>query len=97
MLVWLHAYACSSEDGNTSIMDYQDDFDVSDPLHPKFGGDYLLEPGVYDEYAILYGYTPLAGEKRGERHHALALLADGQHPAVVLHPAGRLERCREVS
>ena len=67
-----------SEDGNTSLMDYQDDFDVTDPQAPKFGSDYLLEPGRYDKYAIVYGYTALDGETRGWRHDKLAFLAAGQ-------------------
>ena len=56
----------------------QDDFDVSDPEAPKFGGNYLLGPGIYDFYAIRYGYTVLGSEVRGTRHDALALLANGQ-------------------
>ena len=67
-----------SEDGNSSLMDYQDDFDVTDPTAPKFGNDYLLGPGEYDHYAIKYGYTPLDGEMRGSRHEKLAYLANGQ-------------------
>ena len=68
----------STEDGNTSVMDYQDDFDVTDPANPRFGADYLLAPGRYDEYAIAYGYSRLDGEVRGTRHDKLALLANGQ-------------------
>ena len=60
------------------VVIYQDDFDVTDPANPRFGADYLLAPGRYDEYAITYGYSRLDGEVRGTRHDKLALLANGQ-------------------
>jgi hypothetical protein len=68
----------AAEDGNSSAMAYVDDLDLSDPKVPVYGGHFLLEPGVYDRYAIKYGYTTLAGEARGVRHPALDLLANGQ-------------------
>ena len=70
--------ACAT--GNTSVMDYHDDFDITaDPEGAgRFGGQYLLAPAAYDVYAIQYGYTELAGEVRGKRHPALELLANGQ-------------------
>ncbi|CAK0799146.1 unnamed protein product [Prorocentrum cordatum] len=67
------------EDGNTSVMAYQDDLDTSgDPRQPVCGGLMLEAPGAYDVFAIKYGYTPLAGEETGQRHPCLDLLANGQ-------------------
>ena len=66
------------EDGNTSCMAYVDDLDLTNPNIPKYGGYFLLAPGVYDTYAIKYGYTKLEGEIRGKRHPKLFLLANGQ-------------------
>eukprot|EP00943_MAST-04B_sp_MAST-4B-sp1_P002346 g2346.t1 len=69
----------AAEDGNTSCMAYVDDLDLQDPKIPKYGGHFLLSPGVYDTYAIKYGYTKLDGEVRGKRHDKLYLLANGQN------------------
>jgi len=68
----------AAEDGHSSVMDYADDLDTSDPGLPVFGGKFLSSPGRYDVYAITYGYTKLDGEVRGGRHHGLDLLANGQ-------------------
>ncbi|CAE7387875.1 cdc48 [Symbiodinium sp. CCMP2456] len=67
----------AAEDGHSSVMDYPDDLDTSDPAKPVFGGHFLGGPGRYDQYAISYGYTPLE-EVRGQRHAKLELLANGQ-------------------
>ena len=72
----------AAEDGNSSVMEYTEDVDTtSNPLEPCYGALFLYEPGVYDIYAIKYGYTPLPGEQTGQRHPALALLANGQDAA----------------
>lgn len=68
----------AAEDGRSSVMDYPDDLDTTDPEAPVFGGHFLGSPGRYDDYAIKYGYTPLEGETRGQRHPKLELLANGQ-------------------
>ncbi|CAE7203586.1 cdc48, partial [Symbiodinium pilosum] len=68
----------AAEDGHSSVMDYPDDLDTSDPSKPVFGGHFLGGPGRYDKYAISYGYTPLDTEVRGQRHSKLELLANGQ-------------------
>ena len=69
----------AAEDGNTSCMAYVDDLDITDPKIPKYGGHFLLEPGIYDTYAIKYGYTKLDGEVKGKRHEKLYLLGNGQN------------------
>eukprot|EP00931_Biecheleriopsis_adriatica_P045267 TRINITY_DN25949_c0_g1_i1.p1 TRINITY_DN25949_c0_g1~~TRINITY_DN25949_c0_g1_i1.p1 ORF type:complete len:1540 (-),score=362.19 TRINITY_DN25949_c0_g1_i1:18-4046(-) len=76
----------AAEDGHSSVMDYPDDVDTTDPQKPIFGGHYLGSPGKYDLYAIGYGYTELEGETRGERHSKLALLANGQQVDEELLP-----------
>ena len=53
-------------------MAYVDDLDLTNPNIPKYGG--TLAPGVYDTYAIKYGYTKL----EGARGRKLFLLANGQ-------------------
>lgn len=68
----------AAEDGNSSVMAYVDDLDLSDPNVPVYGGHFRLEPGPYDVYAIKYGYTMLSDETRGKRHPSLNLLANGQ-------------------
>eukprot|EP00928_Gymnodinium_smaydae_P030839 TRINITY_DN22810_c0_g1_i1.p1 TRINITY_DN22810_c0_g1~~TRINITY_DN22810_c0_g1_i1.p1 ORF type:complete len:854 (-),score=133.87 TRINITY_DN22810_c0_g1_i1:148-2709(-) len=74
----------AAEDGNSSVMEYVDPLDTSDPSSPRFGGHFLQDIGNYDEYAIRYGYTVLSDESRGVRHPALALLANGQDPDETL-------------
>jgi hypothetical protein len=52
----------------------------------RFGAHYCMGPGLYDVYAIRYGYTRLPGESRTHRHPGLDLLANGQdhHDAAGL-------------
>ncbi|CAJ1355824.1 unnamed protein product, partial [Effrenium voratum] len=68
----------AAEDGGSSVMDYPDDLDTSNPDQPVFGGHFLGSPGRYDHYAITYGYAPLTSETRGQRHPKLDVLANGQ-------------------
>ena len=58
------------EDGNSSVMAYVDPLDTlgGEAGQAVFGGHFLTTPGVYDAYAIRYGYTPLEGETLRERH-----------------------------
>ena len=51
----------------------------------RFGAHSSTEPGLYDIYAIKYGYTRLPGESRLSRHAGLDLLANGQD---AFDPAG---------
>ena len=70
-------------------MDYPDANDTSDPTAAAVCGHLLGAPGVYDDYAIRYGYAPLLGERRGARHGALEALAAGHDAsAIVSPPAG---------
>eukprot|EP00434_Breviolum_minutum_P029676 symbB.v1.2.026234.t1/scaffold2605.1/size75065/5 len=71
----------AAEDGRSSVMDYPDDLDTTNPDAPVFGGHFLGSPGRYDHYAISYGYTFLEGEIRGKRHPKLDFLANGQSPS----------------
>ena len=70
----------AAEDGHSSVMAYEEFLDTTDPNNPKFGAGstMLLLPGVYDNFAIRYGYTPLNNEQVAYRHPALQLLANGQ-------------------
>eukprot|EP00468_Gymnochlora_sp_CCMP2014_P003546 CAMPEP_0167749822 /NCGR_PEP_ID=MMETSP0110_2-20121227/5632_1 /TAXON_ID=629695 /ORGANISM="Gymnochlora sp., Strain CCMP2014" /LENGTH=898 /DNA_ID=CAMNT_0007635041 /DNA_START=1 /DNA_END=2697 /DNA_ORIENTATION=- len=74
----------SSWAGNISIMDYPDSLDTSDPLNPVFGGNNMDAPGIYDIYAIKYGYTALVDEIRSKRHPKLDVLANGQEKYELL-------------
>lgn len=91
----------AAEDGNSSVMEYTEDTDTaSNPLDPCYGALFLYEPGVYDIYAIKYGYTTLKGEQAGQRHPSLALLGNGQEPndhagvaAVARNPLFATDGC----
>lgn len=68
----------AAEDGNSSVMDYVDPLDTSDPSKPQYGGYFPNGVGTYDVYAVRYGYTRLDREVCGVRHPGLLLLANGQ-------------------
>jgi len=76
----------AAEDGNSSVMEYVDPLDTTDPSSPRYGGHFLKGIGNYDVYAIRYGYTSLSDE-RGVRHSSLVLLANGQGAEEVLDAA----------
>ena len=85
----------AQEDGNTSVMAYGDDLDTTSYHQEQqqknkeqpsavYGGHYLYAPGLYDVYAIKYGYTPLLHEKLHVRHPDLNVLANNQSIGTVL-------------
>ena len=77
----------STEDGNSSVMDYPDDMDTaSTPGRGVYGGNLPNAPGEYDVYAIKYGYTYFADESWWARHRSLDVLANGQEANEKLSP-----------
>jgi len=77
-----------AQDGNSSVMDYEDMWDTTVEGQPAFGAHFLVEPGKYDVYAIKYGYTAIREEWNPDMDgpasswadgcRSLALLANGQ-------------------
>ena len=68
---------CSDDLDTTSYHQEQQQKNKEQPS-AVYGGHYLYAPGLYDVYAIKYGYTPLLHEKLHVRHPDLNVLANNQ-------------------